>query len=144
MVEMGKGTPIPWTLDDLKAIEDGSISVEDMCLLKGCKRNTVYSMKQRIRMAGSPESLWDSMTQPIRTKDPDTPQYASRKPMKIRKSEAGRRDGTVQYTVTIPAAIAAKFVDTFGDMVTIVPKEDTLEIVPLSGVDDQLPSWLQG
>lgn len=140
---MAKGVPHRWTLDELEQIWAEGFDAEALAEEFDVSENTIYSMRSRIRETGGvPAILLEAMHRPRQERGKETLDHALARTYLIRKSAGGRNRKQTQYTVTIPPALAEKFIAAFGTGVRYEPDEDGILIVPIKEAQEELPGWM--
>ena len=144
---MPRGVAHGWTRDELERVIacHGSADYQGLAKALGLKPATIYSMRQRIRIAGGIDQLLEQIHvagEPLRPRRPDTlaEQLVSR--YVIRVNASGRNKQQAQYSVTIPSRLGERWVALHGREVQFVPTERGILIVPIVlPALPELPAW---
>lgn len=144
---MPKGTYHQWTRDELEQVltVSGTKGHEQLASELGLTATTIYSTRQRIRIAGGVEEFISQQRiagTPLRRSQPETLAEQLERLYLINVSGAGRNGQSAQYTVTLPSRLAERLVAEYGRQIRFVPVEDGIKIVPIARAPvPELPAW---
>jgi phosphotransferase system IIB component len=140
---MPRGLAIEWTRDQLEEIMvlEGSNAHREYAEANGVAINTIYSVRSKVRVLGGVDNFLSQQHVQTRMRQETLTEQLERL-YAITCAGAGRSNGHVQYTITIPSRLAERFVELHGKQIRFVPTDDGILIVPVPRQPlPEIPTW---
>lgn len=145
---MPSGVRRTWTREELETIEQAE-KPSALALELDVSRNTIYSLRSRIRLEGIDAILhkqdhrYETYVRGGGRSRPETVTEQLAKVHNISIANAGRGGAYAQYTITIPRSIGEVWVEQWGKQIRFTPTDEGLLIKPvLPEPPPALPNWL--